>query len=201
MLSTQTCPAEYGCFLCECRGDTSRKLVHKTLYPMNTGPIRTKDSIIELANQAENERQEKINAVRQRPNFSLSAPITIDGNKYKGIKGFCALLRLPYFDVSKQCLLDPMHIIEGIWKHHIFDLMKGETKLNKPAPDDSAAVVESRIQDQLLKVWSLSQRKRDSVDALYATLQLPKGVAPRTRFPFKQTGNINYKFNYYIFNL
>jgi len=96
MLSTQICPAEYACYLCECTGITNRLHVDKTIYPMKSGIRRTKQSVIELGKKAERDRQ-------KLPNKNGSRR-SVDGKLYKGINGYCALNDLKYFDITRQSL-------------------------------------------------------------------------------------------------
>lgn len=82
--------------------------------------------------------------------------------KTSGVKEFSPLMFLPLFSIVWDVVMDMMHIILGIWKRHIVDLLKGKrAPATVPArknltPEENAALQEDhRAVGRHLQDWKL----------------------------------------------
>jgi hypothetical protein len=84
--------------------------------------------------------------------------------KASGIKELSMLAALPMWDMVWDVLGDMMHIVVGLWKGHIFDMLAGKREPAKPKPRQAWTTTENRrlAKDHAdviakLKDWSLSE--------------------------------------------
>jgi hypothetical protein len=77
------------------------------------------------------------------------------------------LAALPFFNIVWDILGDMMHIIEGIWKRHIFKMLAGDPAPAKPRPrktwtdEANRALAQDHIDVQaVLRKWSLPTEMR-----------------------------------------
>ena len=91
--------------------------------------------------------------------------------KSSGVKQLSPLVHLPLFDIVWDILPDLMHIISGIWKRHIIELLKG-TRTPAPVKDRKSlsAAENAQLQREYtiacaqLKTWSLDKTTGEMLD-------------------------------------
>lgn len=94
--------------------------------------------------------------------------------KASGIKELSPLGVLPLFDLVWDITGDMMHILWGIWKRHIFEMLDGLRAPSKPKPRTSWTANANRKLDQdytaviiALEEWTLSPQMKKVVHTLY----------------------------------
>ena len=159
------------------------RTLKKTIYTCNgiMPTLRTHQSIVNAANQCELQGVKAVN----------------------GVTGRSALLRLECmnFDLIKDSLLDPMHIVSGIGGRHLLKLLKGmRTKIRGGATEERELESEDEMgsgeeitpEAELVeqsKRWKRTNREMELADKLYSEMRLPDQLAPRSTLPFQHTGN------------
>ena len=84
--------------------------------------------------------------------------------KTSGVKEFSPLMWLPFFCIVWDIVMDMMHVILGIWKRHIVELLKGRRAPAKipnrknlnPAENAALQRDHSEMKDRLQQ-WKLDQ--------------------------------------------
>ena len=91
--------------------------------------------------------------------------------KRTGVKGLSPLAALPLFDMIWDITPDMMHIVEGIWKRHIFAMFKGERRPARPKNFKSYTVKENAVVQEehavalkQLEAWTLDNDKQKLLD-------------------------------------
>jgi hypothetical protein len=157
--------ADWGCHKCMVKGARPGGL-NKHIYQLHGRDcaMKTHDLIDDEAEQLEYE------------------PDRIGGSDTNGVTGRSALFNLPNrrdhvlrFDVIKDTMIDPMHVLEGFWKSHIIKLLAGER--------DTSFGTHSK--------WLVKKREMDHADAAYQAMLGPSDIAPQTRKPFLHKGKAN----------
>ena len=91
--------------------------------------------------------------------------------KKSGVKDLSPLAAVPMLNMVWDFLPDMMHIVEGIWKRHIFSMFRGERKPSKPKMRKSwSTKANNNLQLQYRRVleelpgWELTPEQRKTLD-------------------------------------